>query len=359
MGYAIVRVEKMKSAKDMENSYNHNMRVYDVMNADRSRQKFNEELIDLNGMDYEQAFRRTLADLHMQGVPVKTVRKDAVKMLEVFLGFSHDDAEHIDVDEWKKSSMRWLEDTFNPPGHEAHFRDGAGEERVAKTNNVVSATLHMDEGTPHIHAIVVPINVEGNLNAHSYIGSRQSMIEVQDGYGRAMEEFGLKRGARHSAARHQDNSTYYNNILRAVHAELPEVIPGETAEQYRERSNEFYQVQQSHHVDEMMRLTRRINEAHSSIVQERLDMEMDTRSLERQVRKLAREYGDDEVTERVVKEIRRHTAERRLFENGVKEYPDRERAAQAESYYQEIVEWQKQRERKLRQKSKSAPAESE
>ena len=42
------------------------------------------------------------------------------------------------IDEWCDDSMQWLHKTF-------------GKE------NTVSAVLHMDETTPHIHATIVPI----------------------------------------------------------------------------------------------------------------------------------------------------------------------------------------------------------
>jgi len=42
------------------------------------------------------------------------------------------------LDEWCKDNIEWLQDTFG-------------------NDNVVSAVLHMDEKTLHIHATVVPI----------------------------------------------------------------------------------------------------------------------------------------------------------------------------------------------------------
>lgn len=42
------------------------------------------------------------------------------------------------LDEWCKDNIEWLQDTFGK-------------------DNIVSAVLHLDEKTPHIHATVVPI----------------------------------------------------------------------------------------------------------------------------------------------------------------------------------------------------------
>lgn len=58
------------------------------------------------------------------------------------LSGTHEDMQRMQaagkLDEWCDDNIKWLQDTF-------------GKE------NVVSAVLHMDEKTPHIHATVVPI----------------------------------------------------------------------------------------------------------------------------------------------------------------------------------------------------------
>ena len=95
--------------------------------------------------------------------------------------------------EWCQDSIRYLYDTF-------------GRE------NVVSAHLHMDEKTPHIHASVVPIVTGERRKAKKEqangkrkyrkkanavrlcaddLFNRQTLISYHDGYAEVMAKYGL------------------------------------------------------------------------------------------------------------------------------------------------------------------------
>jgi hypothetical protein len=98
--------------------------------------------------------------------------------------------------------------------------------------NVVAAVLHRDELTPHIQALVVPIDDNGRLNARGYIGGeRGRLAELQDSYHEAVGRLGLARGVRGSVADHQTVKEYYTKIseptpargtvLREVEIERP------------------------------------------------------------------------------------------------------------------------------------------
>ena len=97
----------------------------------------------------------------------------------------------------------------------------------------------MDESNPHIHAFAVPIDDRGRINASFYTGTRAKMIALQDLYAKAMAPFGLQRGERHSKASYKQVAKYYNKLLDAVEARLPDARPGETIEQYQKRLMTF------------------------------------------------------------------------------------------------------------------------
>ena len=120
-------------------------------------------------------------------------------------------AEEGRLNDWAESSVRWAKETF-------------GEE------NVVGAHFHMDEQTPHLHVMVVPIVTterkkkasEAKARKHyrtkpkdgprlsaNDIMTRENLIRFQDTYAEAMESFGLERGIRGSEARHVDQHEYY------------------------------------------------------------------------------------------------------------------------------------------------------
>ena len=57
-----------------------------------------------------------------------------------------------------------------------------GEDRI------ISAVVHMDEKTPHMHLAFCPINKEGKLSAKSILGNQKSLSEWQTRYYEFMHE---------------------------------------------------------------------------------------------------------------------------------------------------------------------------
>lgn len=118
--------------------------------------------------------------------------------------------------EWCDDNLQWLHRTF-------------GRE------NTVSAVLHMDEHTPHIHATVVPI-VTGErrkakrkqtVGKRTYrkkanavrlcaddLLTREKLVAYHDSYAAAMAKYGLQRGIRGSEARHTTTAQYYRDLKR-------------------------------------------------------------------------------------------------------------------------------------------------
>lgn len=121
------------------------------------------------------------------------------------------------IDKWCDESMQWLHKTF-------------GKE------NTVSAVLHMDETTPHIHATIVPIvtgerrkakqkkPLEGKRTYRKKtdtarlcaddVLNRDKLVAYHDDYARVMEKYGLQRGVRGSEARHVTTAQYYRDLKR-------------------------------------------------------------------------------------------------------------------------------------------------
>ncbi|MFZ4863988.1 MobV family relaxase, partial [Sphingobacterium sp. Mn56C] len=74
--------------------------------------------------------------------------------------------------------------------------------------NIVRFTLHLDEKTPHIHAVVVPLTSDGRLSAKERFGNRNDLSDRQTRYADGMEQFGLKRGVVGSKAKHTSEGWY-------------------------------------------------------------------------------------------------------------------------------------------------------
>lgn len=227
MGYCFMTLEKIKNYNQLVGKYRHNYRKIDVLNADPEKADLNEELVKLNDKTYKEAFDEKLKSLGYGDT--KKVRSNAVYAFEVVTTFSREDREHVDLEQWKKDNVEWLRKEFN-----------ADPEKYG--DNVISVIYHADEpGNVHCHAIVVPIDDKGNLNARYYVRSRQKMIELQDSYGALMKKnHDLDRGIKNSTAKHQDIKRYYASLNAQLANSLPEAKDKESAHEYRARVNELY-----------------------------------------------------------------------------------------------------------------------
>lgn len=226
MGYCFMTIDKIKDFKKLASTYAHNYRKKEVLNADPDKKELNRELVSLNGKTYIEAFKDRTKELGYG--TEKKIRSNAVYGFEVVTTFSREDAEKIDLEKWKEDNVKWLKQAFN-----------ANPEKYG--DNVLSVVYHADEpGNVHCHAFVIPIDDKGNLNSRYYVQNRQKMIALQDSYAKAMKTHNLDRGIKNSSARHQDIKRMYTALNMTISKELPPVIEGETAKEYRDRINEPY-----------------------------------------------------------------------------------------------------------------------
>lgn len=201
-----MHIEKYKTHVSMTKSYNHNYRqltsrtvredgVDNFANIDFNRIALNKELIDTySRKDYALTFDEKFAN--MEYYKTNTLRKDAVRGLEVMLTMSPEMAEKINVNDWAKANVEWLQNTFG-------------------VDNVESAMLHLDESTPHIHGFVLPI-VAGRFCADKILGDRTKLIKLQNSYAKAMEPFGLDRGIAGTHAKHKKVSKMHGELNASI-----------------------------------------------------------------------------------------------------------------------------------------------
>ncbi len=215
MSYAILRVEKIKGATTATTKTNHNYRLHPVPNADPNRAELNQELANHTRRPLWE-----LAETRVAELGLKRLRTDAVKAVEVLLTASPEafprDAQGMAVDmrgsTWLSENKRFLLEQF-----------GAA--------NVVALTLHQDEQTPHLHAVIVPATADGRLSARDLFNPK-SLRQLQTDYTQAMQAAGLvvQRGIEGSTAKHERVRTYYGALRTAAQdvekltaAQVPEV----------------------------------------------------------------------------------------------------------------------------------------
>ncbi len=199
--YAIMRTKKHNSMGDIAGMGKHNERERRTPNADPDRLADNARLVGTGDWVAD-------AQARLDEATNARFRPDAVLGIEVFMGtspefFGGGDREREAA--WVERSMAWLRETF-------------GGER-----NIVGAVLHRDETTPHIQALVVPLNDRDRLSAWSYLGGpRDRLSDLQDRYHAAVEGLGLERGVRGSVAEHQTVREWYAKIQEPTPA--PEIV---------------------------------------------------------------------------------------------------------------------------------------
>lgn len=225
MAYCFMNIEKIKTSGALMSKYRHNYRLVNVENADRNLNHKNEELIKLPVRDGEQlsphdVFKERIASLAYY--KDHNIRSNAVHALEIVTTFTKDP--FVDIEKWKQKNVEWIKNTFNVAG------DGK--------DNVISMVYHGDEaGNVHCHALVIPIDERGHLNASRFLDGSRQMSKLQTKYANYMKSFGLKRGLQGSQAKHKDIKKFYAELNQAMEERLQQ-RSGESIEDYMNRSIE-------------------------------------------------------------------------------------------------------------------------
>lgn len=196
----------------------HIERTVHPKNADRTRTHLNRELVQFP----EGVRNRTQAiaqRIETAGIRRK-VSANQVKAIRILLTGSNKDMKQMEaegrIEDWCNDSLKWIRETY-------------GEQ------NLVSAVLHMDEKTPHIHATVIPIvtgerrkaGQEEQNGKKKYrkknpqdvrlcaddVMARHRLKHYQDTYAQAMNKYGLQRGVDGSLAKHISTMQYYKQLV--------------------------------------------------------------------------------------------------------------------------------------------------
>ncbi len=75
------------------------------------------------------------------------------------------------------------------------------------SDNLISITLHLDQATPHVHALVVPM-LDGKLNCRELYSLRARLKKLQVSYAKAMAPLGLERGSPQVGAKHTERGKW-------------------------------------------------------------------------------------------------------------------------------------------------------
>lgn len=192
MSYSICRIAKIK-ATGVTGIQIHDRREKDGIshtNEDIDWTKTSEN-IDL--LEQQERFRTVvnnrIAELELKRAP----RSDATVMCQCLVTSDKpffDKMSREEQSEYFKKSFEFIKERY-------------GEK------NLVSATIHYDERTPHMHVNFVPVTSDGRLSAKDLF-SPKSLRELQNDYNRFVREHGydLERGQIDSKTKHLEVEEY-------------------------------------------------------------------------------------------------------------------------------------------------------
>ena len=233
MNYAIFRSEPIYTLNDLAQIGSHNKREKKAYQSnpdiDLSKTKDNVELVPLN-MKYVKGFYEITKDYKKEHEErMKTERDDRKRTFRQMVDKSKSvvadelvfTATHTFFNDMSKEEIKnWADRCMEF----VHF--GLGYE----DNQILHATLHMDEKTPHIHCVVVPLvkKLDKRTNTERYTISKKQFIhdkehlsELQDEYCEYLNMcgFALERGTKHSDREHI-NIKEFKKLTKSLTNEL-------------------------------------------------------------------------------------------------------------------------------------------
>lgn len=222
MAFCILRTEKIKTMGNMAGASDHNFRERETLNADPS-------LTPSNTHKGAKSTAELLDAVKDRLLTVPTVRKNAVIGLDYFVG----------------ASPEWF-DTASKKDQESYF--DAAEKWLIKRHgveNIMTMTRHYDEKSPHLAALVLPIDPKGKLNCSFFQDGKKTLSAMQTDFAEKVgAKFGLERGIEGSAAEHTKIKDFY----KALNTPAPALtkIPAVKAPTFSERAAEKMGLETDH-----------------------------------------------------------------------------------------------------------------
>lgn len=195
--YAVFRVQKIKSRAEMRGKLKHNVRESVPVNA---RVEDTSKNIVLYGPTTSKQALKIWSD-KLAGTG--KVRKNAVQAIEFVITGSKEKLESM-VETERNNYFR---DSVNYLG------------KLLGEDNIISAAIHKDEISDHLHVLAIPITKEGKLAYNQLLGGhRDRLSKLQtDFYEKVAVKHGLDRGkSRSERTKATDLSDFYSVVNKTV-----------------------------------------------------------------------------------------------------------------------------------------------
>ncbi|KLV28744.1 MobV family relaxase [Priestia megaterium] len=225
MSYSIFRVQGIKTLSDLRGIGKHNAdRVSDTnLDIDKDKSSENIELVKCDS--YLKRFSEITLDMRREhNERMKTTRSDRRKTFEQAIDGAKNDVaceflftsdEEFFEGKSKAEIQAWAQDSL----------EFVTDEIGLSHDKIIHASVHMDEKTPHLHIVAVPLTeiYDGRrkediltISRHQFIKTKDDLSSLQDKYNERMNERGyvLERGTpkeiRHQKVQAFKEQTHYH-----------------------------------------------------------------------------------------------------------------------------------------------------
>lgn len=182
MSIGVCRVQKVSGAGNVTGCQIHNRREREHSNTNPDID-FTQSMNNFSLMEESKKPYNILIDERLKTAykGKRAIRKDAVKMCEILFTSDTQFFEQLTPTEIKQ----YFQDCYN------FACNRYGKE------NIISAIVHLDETTPHLHLDFVPLTSNGRLSAKEILGVKADLQKLQDDfYQKVSSKYGLERGNR-------------------------------------------------------------------------------------------------------------------------------------------------------------------
>lgn len=198
MSYLVARMQK-NNTQNLGGMQKHNQREFENhsnKDIDKEQSYLNYDLVNEDNINYREKIMDTIDS---QRESNKSIRKDAVLVNEFIVtsdkGFFNNLSD-VDQRLFFKTATDWFQERYG-------------------SQNIVFATVHNDESTPHMHLGVVPMR-DGKLQGKN-VFNRKELLYIQDDLPRFLGKrgFDIERGKEGSQTVHADFNDWKREQVRA------------------------------------------------------------------------------------------------------------------------------------------------
>ena len=230
MSYSIFRIEGISKTSDLRGIGKHNAERISHTNLDIDREKSSENIELVECESYMQRFNEITADMKTEhDERMKTMRKDRRKTFDEAVNSAKNDVacemlftsdseffkgrSREEIEAWGRQSLEFVE-----------------KEIGLTKDKIIHASIHMDEKTPHLHVVAVPLTeiYDGRrkkdvltISRHQFIKTTDDLSKLQDKYNEQMKSYGydMQRGesknARHEKiVKFKEKTNYHEEVAK-------------------------------------------------------------------------------------------------------------------------------------------------